>query len=304
LKVPTPCIAILLVLAVASMASAQTALEQADAAWERRAEGFLETGELNTEQLELALQSYEQALREDPENLDLHITLMDTLYHISFFTKKTRKEKRPYVDRALELNHSALRVLSDRVGREKLKGAKTLEERAELYKSDPSSAKIHLWCGINWGLWSTGHSNLASARHNVARKIRHHARLTILLDDQFWDAGGYRLLSRLHTDAPMVPGFTGWVDRDYGIALIRKANKISTKDLRNPYFLAQALLKFEPESKNEVAELLENVSRREPMPDELAQDTHYINLAQSILDKSEPPPKRETLFGPSTMPVE
>ncbi len=278
-------IGILLTLACASDALAESALDRGDAAWARRSERFVETGELAVEQLQIAIDAYEQALQEDPSNLTLHFKLMDALYYMGFFVAETKAEKRPFADRAIELNQLALQVLADRVGREKLAKAQTPEAQTELLKQDPQAKYVHLWCGINWGLFSRVHGNLASARHNVARKIRDHSEMAILLDDQFWDGGGYRLLGRLHTDAPIVPGFTGWVDRTYGIVLSRKANAISTKDPRNPFFLAEALLKFQPEHEDEALEILEELSRRQPRETRPVEEAHYINKAKRILDE-------------------
>jgi hypothetical protein len=278
-------IGILLTLACASDALAESALDRGDAAWARRSERFVETGELAVEQLQIAIDAYEQALQEDPSNLTIHFKLMDALYYMAFFAAETKTERRPFSNRAIELNQLALQVLVDRVGREKLEEAKTPEAQAELLKQDPQARYVHLWCGINWGLFSMAHGKLAAARHNVARKIRDHSEMVILLDDQFWDGGGYRLLGRLHTDAPIVPGFTGWVDRAYGIVLSRKANAISTRDLRNPLFLAEALLKFQPEHEEEALEILEELSHRQPVGKRPVEEAYYINKAKEILDK-------------------
>ncbi len=278
-------IGILLILAFASDALAETALDRGDAAWARRAERVTETGKLEVEQLQIAIDSYEQALQEDPSNLTIHFKLMDALYYMGFFVSETKTQRRPFSNRAIELNQLALQVLVDRVGRKKLEEAQTPEAQAELLKQDPQAAAVHLWCGINWGLFSRAHGNLAAARHNVARKIRDHSEMVILLDDQYWAGGGYRLLGRLHTDAPIVPGFTGWVNPTYGVVLTRKANEVSTKDPRNPFFLAVALLKFQPEHEEEALEILEELSQRQPGGKRPFEDAYYINKAKIKLDE-------------------
>ncbi len=277
-------IGVFLILTCAPGARAGEALKTGDDAWARKTEIFLETGELSKEQLLIAIDGYEQALEEDPGNLTLHVKLMDSLYYMGFYVAKKKSEKRPFAVRAIELNQSALQVLSDRIGREKLAAAETPEAQAALFKQVPQAAAIHLWCGINWGIWSQSHSSLAAARHNVGRKIRDHSAMVILLDDQFWDGGGYRLMGRLHTYAPIVPGFTGWVNRAYGVSMIRKANAISTQDTRNPMFLAEAILKFEPENENEAIEILEELSSRQPGGNRPAEAAHYINKAQRLLN--------------------
>jgi hypothetical protein len=278
-------IGILATLACTSGALAETALERGDAAWKKKTELVIETGELDPKQLNMAMESYEQALLQDPTNLTIHVKLMDTLYYMGFFIAKTKAQKKPYADRAIELNQSALQILADRVGREKMAKASTPAAQAKLLRQEPEAASVHLWCGINWGLFARAHGNLAGARHNVARKIRNHAQMVVLLDDQYWDGGGYRLLGRLHTDAPIVPGFTGWVRRSYGIEMSRRDNAISTEDTRNPIFLAQALLNYQPESADEALELLEELSQRQPGENRPFEDAHYIKQAKIILDE-------------------
>jgi tetratricopeptide (TPR) repeat protein len=263
------------------------ALSRGDAAWAKRAESFHETGGLDEKQVRIALAAYEEALQQDPGNLSIHFKLMDALYYMNFFLAENKSERRLLADRAIELNESALRVLEQRVGPEKLSAAATLAERAKILKQDAQAVHVHFWCSINWGLWAMAHGNLASARKNVAGKIREHATLVILLDDQIWDGGGYRLLGRLHTDTPIVPVFTGWIEPAAGMELLRKANKISTRDPRNPLFLAEGILKFEPEHEDEAILLLEELSSRSPGDKRPVEEAYYIREARRVLEKAE-----------------
>jgi hypothetical protein len=132
------------------------------------------------------------------------------------------------------------------------------------------------------------HGRLASARRDVASRIRRHAEVLIALDERYADAGGLRLLGRLHTATPRVPFVTGWVDRQLGIDLLRRANRISTRDGRNPLFLAEALLEHAPERRAEAIELLREVASRHPAPERLVEDSETIHQARRQLERLEP----------------
>jgi len=287
LKLRIPWIVIFVALACGADALGGEALSRGDAAWAKRAEPFHETGGLDAEQVRIAMAAYEEALQQDPNSLAIHFKLMDALYYMNFFLAENKSEKRRLADRAIELNESALQVLDQRVGLEKRSAATTLEERAEILKQEAQAVQVHFWCSVNWGLWAMAHGNLASARQNVAGKIREHATMVILLDDQIWEGGGYRLLGRLHTDTPIVPIFTGWIEPAYGMKLLRKANKISTKDPRNPLFLAEGILKFEPEHEDEAIALLEELSSRSPGDKRPVEEAYYIQEARRVLEKAQ-----------------
>ena len=64
----------------------------------------------------------------------------------------------------------------------------------------------------------------------------------IALDERFEGGAGHRVLGRLHSEAPKVPFFTGWVDHDKAIAELDKALAIAPAELSNRYYLADALL--------------------------------------------------------------
>ena len=145
--------------------------------------------------------------------------------------------------------------------------------------------RAHFWAAIAWGLWGMSHGYLEAGARGVAGKIRHHAQQVIDLDPGFADAGGLRLLGRLHSATPKIPLFTGWIDRERGIELLRKANRISTRDARNPLFLAEALLEHRPEARQEAIELLREVSARSPDPQRLVEESETIEGARQVLER-------------------
>ncbi len=271
--------------AIALAEGSDTAEQRGDAAWQERTRGFAETGQLYAEAIQVAVLRYEQALAEDPLDLELHFKLMDALYYKGFFLSEKKKAKKRVFDRSMEVSKSALDILyAVTGGEEQLKGM-SVEEQATLFAEIPDAAGVHFWAAVNWGLWVTAHGNISAARKNGAAKLRDHAKLVILLDDQLWHGGGYRLLGRLYTKAPIVPIYSSWVDRTAGMKLLRSANAVSAKDPRNPLFLAEAILKFESDNEDEAIALLTELSRRSPGAERPVEDAHYIAEARRLLDE-------------------
>ena len=131
--------------------------------------------------------------------------------------------------------------------------------------------------------------NLAAARRDAAGHIRRHAEVLIELDPRYADAGGLRLLGRLHTATPRVPFVTGWIDRREGIELLRRAHAMSSRDARNALFLAEALLEHAPDQRAEAIELLREVVARSPGPESVIEETETIDAARRRLAAEERP---------------
>ena len=55
----------------------------------------------------------------------------------------------------------------------------------------------------------------------------------IALDERYEDAGGHRILGRLHTLAPKVPFVTGWVDHGKAVSELRRAVALGPDNLDN-----------------------------------------------------------------------
>jgi hypothetical protein len=104
-----------------------------------------------------------------------------------------------------------------------------------------------------------------AALNDVAGKCAKYSELLVRINPAYRDGAGFRLLGRLHTVVPKVPFFTNWINREYGIELLRKAVATSTDDLRNDLFLAEALYKYKPEEKQFALQLVHRVaSEQEP----------------------------------------
>jgi hypothetical protein len=165
--------------------------------------------------------------------------------------------------RGRQVSDSAMAVLGARVGRERL-GADRAADRAAALRDVPEAAPLLLWSAANWGLWADAFGKLAAARQGVGGKVRDWAETLVLLDPRHESAGGHRVLGRLHSEAPKVPLFTGWVSRDRAIAELEKAVALAPADLGNRLYLAEALLDHRPAARERALSLLREIAQARP----------------------------------------
>ena len=254
----------LLLLAVS--VRAEDAEARGDRLWARRAEGFAATQRVDPAIAGGAVSAYEQALAAHPESLRLRFKLVEALYFAGHFADRDPDAARRRFERAVEVSEEAC---------------------ARSGGAGPEAVEAHFWAAISWGIWGMSHSTLAAAMHDVAGKIRDHASRVAALDPGYRDAAGWRILGRLHSQVPRVPLVTDWVDREKGIALLRKANAASDRDPRNPLFLAMALLAEHPRERAEALMLLRSVAARTPRADQLVEETEMIDEARKVLAREE-----------------
>ncbi len=240
--------------------------EAGDRLWRERARGFA-SKELDPKPTEGAMEAWEEALVARPESLELRFKLMEAIYFRANFLGGSSIEPKVLYERLVDLAEETVELA--------VAGADATE-----------LARAHFWAAVGWVLWGQSHGSVKSGTRGVAGKIRRHAQDLIELDPEFANAGGMRLLGRLHTVAPKVPFFTGWIDREVGIELLREAHGISTRDGRNALFLAEALLEYHPQEKRLALELLVDVCQRQPDPAQLVEDSETIDAACRSLAKA------------------
>ena len=113
----------------------------------------------------------------------------------------------------------------------------------------------------------------------------HEADTRFDLDPAFEDAAGYRLLGRLHSEAPKIVFITGWVSHEKGVQLLRRAVEIGPNHPINQYFLAEAILDHEQGKADEAHRLLERCAESTPRPDTMLEDARYSRMARKKLDE-------------------
>ncbi|MCB0325258.1 MAG: hypothetical protein KDD69_16865 [Bdellovibrionales bacterium] len=272
-------IALLLFFAV----GAASPVEEADRAWQQRAtlvDGKVAISEPNAR---AALRGFEAALERNPEDASLLFRVFEARYFVGEFVSTVSDERERLYDESVKDSEKLLKRMLQEAAVASDFASKSLEEQAQVWRTIPHATEAHFWSAINWGLWGMSHGYFASARKDVAGKIRDHGRLVILLDDHFADGGGYRLLGRLHTLTPRIPFFTGWVDIDTGITLLEQAYRVSRKDIRNALFLGEALLRKGADRQVEAKALLKEVAGHSPSRAHLAEESQSIAQARKRL---------------------
>ncbi len=264
---------------------AETAEERGDRAYRQRADGFLDGGSPRPGPIEAAVAAYEEALERDPDDLVRIFKLIKALYFQGYYVVDEKQVQRRIYERLVDLAGRALELVAAKTGREDFPDL-TLEQQAKLLRAVPEAAEASYWGAASWGLWGMTHNPLNALSKGVGSKVRNHARMLVLVDERHRDAAGLRMLGRFHTDAPKVPLITGWVDRQKGLAMLRRASEISRYP-RNLLFLAEGILEYDPEQRTEALALLRELARREPDPQNLVEHSESLELARRLLAELE-----------------
>lgn len=213
-----------------------------------------------------AREGFEELVEAAPDDFEMRVLLMEAIHFESrFLHPEGSSERRALVDRLIDEAEAAL---------------------ARLTPETPPTvrAKVEFWGSIAWGVWGYERGWIASARRSVATRVRDHAARTIELDPDVVDAGGLRILGRLHAVAPRVPLITGWIDHLRGVELLEQAAQRSRRDPRNLLFLAQALLEHVPARRCEAVSLLDELGRRAPAAEAYVEQDEVLRDARKLIE--------------------
>lgn len=275
-------LALLAVLARPLPAQEDTPLARGDAAWQRRNEGA-EGRHAAAGPIGEAVAAYEEALAASPRDLEVCWKLLRALYFQGDFTTDDRETKKKIFGRGREVAEHAFDLLAERVGgRDKL-DAMAPEAFPGVFPEPAVVARVYFWAAANWGQWGATHGKMAAARQGVAGRVRDYARIVIALDPAYEGGGGYRIHSRLHTEAPKIPFVTGWVDRGLALSEILRAYELAPDHPYNRLYYADALLRFDKAHREEALALLRELATGTPRPSDAAEDALAADMAREIL---------------------
>lgn len=269
-----------------SLLAAQDPVTAGDAAWARRAEGHqgdrARPGPANE-----AVAAYERAVKEQPDRLEGYWKLLQALHYKGDFATPGKEGKQQAFARGKEVAEAALDRLARKTAgsREKL-DAMTPAQAAKAVSAVPEAKPLFLWAAVHWGLWGDVFGRMAAARQGVGDKVRRYSEILVALDERYEDAGGHRVLGRLHTLAPKVPFVTGWVDREKAVSELRKAVAMGPDNWDNHLFLAEALLEYQPAKAAEAREILRRLLARRPTPERAVEQERTLVNARALLAKS------------------
>jgi tetratricopeptide (TPR) repeat protein len=263
---------------------AQDPIAAGDAAWARRAEGHQGDRALPGPVNE-AVTAYERAVKEQPDRLEGAWKLLRALHYKGEYATAAREGKQQVFAHGKEVAEAALDRLARRVGGRQKLDALAPAAAAKALAGVPEAKPLFLWAAVHWGLWGDVFGRLAAARQGVGDRVRRYAEILNALDEDYEDAAGHRILGRLHTLAPKVPFFTGWVDRDKAVSELRRAVALGPDNLDNHLFLAEALLEHQPAKAAEAREILRRLLARKPAPEMVVEQERTLVNARALLAK-------------------
>ena len=253
---------------------------EGDARFARRADGAVNGVALRPE-VDAAIALYRKARAQAPDDLDLLAKLIRALHFRGAYTGATPEEKKAIFEEGRDLGQAAI----DRLEAD-AKAARGMS-RVEFLRARKGAALLYLWTAGHWGEWALVRGKLAAARSGVAGRVRDLAQAVADIDPAFEDAAGYRILGRLHSEAPKIPFITGWVSHDKGVELLRRSLAAAPSHPVTGFFLAEALLEHragDPQSRAEALRLLDQVARSNPRPGTLLEDRRYATMAAERLE--------------------
>jgi hypothetical protein len=264
-----------------AQADASTIMARGDEAMTRRAEGHTGSHAL-PEPISNAVSAYEEAVVAEPENLEARVKLLKALYFQGKFTLSECADQLAIYEHALNLVAEGLdqltRGLNDPSPREYNRARLVEHLTGQRY-----AVGIYFWAGVHWGLWSRCRSAPLSLK-----KVRDYSEVVIALDEHYENAGGHRVLGRLHMQAPKIPIITGWVDHKLAILELEKATELAPNDLVGQLFLAEALLEFDPSRRQEALDKLYSLVGTSPNPELLVEEIEAIEDANRRLAENSP----------------
>jgi hypothetical protein len=273
-----------------SRAASDDALERADAAWARRAEGQ-QDGVPNRAGVTELVRLYAERLAANPSSLEARWKLLRALHFDGEFATSERDEKGLIFDRGRRLAEEGVKQLDELLGkpphrldldelRERIPGA-GLTER--------DLAAFYFWSSVHWGAWARIAGLLGAVRRGAAGHMHDYALVSLALEPAYEGGGAHRMVSALNARLPRVPFVSGWVDRSQALPHAQSALELAPGHPGNLFLVAVTLLDLYPERRGEALSMLEQVVEAEPRPDFLVEDLAVVRSAQRRLDRAKGP---------------
>jgi hypothetical protein len=258
---------------------------EADAHYGRRQEGRV-GATANPREIAQAVAKYDQAAQA-PDSAEARWKLARALYFQGAYTGQDADSQRAIYEKARRVSDEAVRVLERRG---KARNAPPVEGRspaevAALLGSDRDATPTFFWAAVAWGEWALASGKIQAVRTGAAEKIRDYAETLIAMDSDFEDGGGYRILGRLHHQAPKIPILTPWVSRQKAVENLRRAVAVNGRNLVNRHFLAEALADGDPTERAEAVAIEEAVVADAPSPGHLVEELAIQEEARKNLAK-------------------
>ncbi len=174
------------------------------------------SGQAMIEALDRAMAAFRQAMESPELEERAGAALLESSYFKGTYSAVPQAEKIKIFARAAELGDS-------------------------LIKKHPGSGALKYYLAVCWARWGEETGKVAAARQGVADKVKAYAEAAIVLGPPEITARAYRLLGRLHHQAPRIPFILGWPSNQTAIQCLRKANELQPQSIATRYYLAAVL---------------------------------------------------------------
>jgi hypothetical protein len=231
-----------------------------------------------------AIASYDKA-SQAPDLVEARWKLVRALYFKGVYTEQEPEQRKAIFVKARRASEDAIGILNRSLEQKGVKGLLDLtpELLAGKLSDRTDAAPTYFWAAAAWGQWALATGKVEAAKTGAADKIREYALTVIALDPTFEEGGGYRVLGRLHDEAPWIPFITGWISREEALRALRLAVEVEPRAISNRHYLAEALWKGDAKEKAEAIQLEEAVLTESPSPLHLIEDLNLQEAARSNL---------------------
>jgi tetratricopeptide (TPR) repeat protein len=244
---------------------------EADRHYGRRQEGRV-GAVANPREIALAVSGYDRA-SQAPDSAEARWKLARALYFQGAYTGQDADSQRAIFEKARRVSEEAVRIVERRgKGRDVSMEGKSPGDVAALVGSDQDASPTFFWAAVAWGEWALASGKLQAVRTGAAEKIRDYCETLIAIDPDFEDGGGFRVLGRLHHQAPKIPILTPWVSREKAVENLRRAVAQNPRNLVNRHFLAEALADGNAAERVEAIGIDEAVVADAPSPGHLVEE--------------------------------
>ena len=163
--------------------------------------------------------------------------------------------------------------------RDVFKIAKEIGE--DLINDYPNDARARFAYIAALGLWAERIGALTAATSGVVGKIMKNTEALIMIDPDYRNGIGNRIIGVMNYEAPYIPIVMSWPDKQKAVGIIRECLTKDPRDRGNNYYYAEALIVNG--KTNEAIPYLEKVLALQPKEEFLMEDRAFADWAERRL---------------------